>query len=67
MNVSFNLGSKEEDERFYKTAAKEGLLCLNGHAKYGGCRASMYNAMPLEGAEALRTFMRKYQDETQKL
>ena len=67
MNVSFNLENREKDDHFYKSALKENMICLNGHAKYGGCRASMYNAMPVEGAEKLRTFMKKYQDENQKL
>eukprot|EP00347_Sterkiella_histriomuscorum_P012186 403369566 len=67
MNVSFHLKSKEEDQRFAKLAKEEGLLWLAGHAKFGGCRASMYNAMPIEGAIKLQQFMKKFQDETERL
>ena len=67
MNVSFKLKTKEDDVKFCQAAKEEGLLWLAGHAKYGGCRASMYNAMPMEGVEKLAQFMKKYQDENEKL
>ncbi len=58
MNVQFKLATKADDDAFVKAAAAAGFIWLNGHAKYGGCRASMYNAMPLEGAEKLAKFMK---------
>jgi len=60
LNCQFRLASKEEDDKFLKAATEEGLLWLNGHPRYGGCRSNMYNAMPMEGAEKLRNFMKKY-------
>ncbi|CDW76040.1 phosphoserine aminotransferase [Stylonychia lemnae] len=67
LNCQFRLKSKEEDDKFLKTAEEAGFLWLNGHIKYGGCRANMYNAMPIEGAEKLRNFMKQYQDEQERL
>jgi phosphoserine aminotransferase len=57
MNVAFRLARPELEGPFLKQAAAQGLCELKGHRSVGGCRASMYNAMPLEGARALHDFM----------
>ena len=48
------------EDKFIKQAIEEGLLELKGHKSVGGCRASLYNAMPLEGVETLIRFMKKF-------
>ncbi len=60
MNVTFNLGNAELDDEFVKQASKRGLSTLKGHRATGGIRASIYNAMPREGVEALCTFMKEF-------
>ena len=57
MNVTFRLPTPELEQEFLKQAAEQGLCALKGHRSVGGCRASIYNAMPPEGVEALRDFM----------
>ncbi|MDX1565642.1 MAG: 3-phosphoserine/phosphohydroxythreonine transaminase, partial [Phycisphaeraceae bacterium] len=57
MNVVFRLPSEDLEARFVAEAAEAGMNGLKGHRSVGGCRASIYNAMPIEGAEALRQFM----------
>lgn len=57
MNVSFNLPSPELENQFIAEAADEGLHGLKGHRSIGGCRASIYNAFPIEGVEKLAHFM----------
>ncbi|MHC4994899.1 MAG: 3-phosphoserine/phosphohydroxythreonine transaminase [Planctomycetota bacterium] len=57
MNVVFRLPSEDLEARFVKEAAAQGLSGLKGHRSVGGCRASIYNAMPMEGAKALADFM----------
>ena len=57
MNVPFTLPRPELDAIFIDEAARAGLLNLKGHRVVGGMRASLYNAMPPEGVEALVTFM----------
>ncbi len=57
MNVTFRLPNAALEEQFFKEAKEHGLAELKGHRSVGGCRASIYNAMPLEGVEALRDFM----------
>jgi phosphoserine aminotransferase len=57
MNVVFRTPSDELDASFLKGAADEGLVNLKGHRSVGGIRASIYNAMPDEGVEALVTYM----------
>jgi len=52
---------KEIDTRFVKEAAAEGLVNLAGHRLVGGMRASMYNAMPIEGTKALIAFIEKFE------
>ena len=63
MNVPFVTGDKELDARFVKEAEAAGFVNLKGHRTVGGMRASIYNAMPLEGVEALVAFMKKFEDE----
>jgi phosphoserine aminotransferase len=57
MNVTFGLPDGTLDAAFLSGAAANGLLELKGHRSVGGIRASIYNAMPLEGVRALRAFM----------
>jgi phosphoserine aminotransferase len=61
MNVTFLLPSEELTGQFVKKAAKEGLYALTGYRSVGGIRASIYNAMPVEGAEALAAFMKEFE------
>ncbi len=61
MNVTFHLPSDELLQRFLQEANTAGLTALAGHRDVGGARASMYNAMPLEGAQALAAFMREFE------
>ena len=61
MNVTFSTGDKALDEDFVKGAAGRGLINLKGHKAAGGIRASMYNAMPLEGAVALVEYMKEFE------
>ena len=63
MNVPFVTGSADLDAAFVKAAAEAGLVNLKGHRSVGGMRASIYNAMPLEGVKALVEFMRKFEEE----
>ena len=63
MNVPFVTGDKELDAKFVKEAEAAGLVNLKGHRTVGGMRASIYNAMPLEGVEALVAFMKKSEEE----
>lgn len=63
MNVPFVTGDKEMDAKFVKAAKEAGLENLKGHRTVGGMRASIYNAMPVEGVEALVAFMRKFEEE----
>jgi len=61
MNVTFTLGRPELDAAFLAEAAAAGLHGLKGHRVLGGMRASLYNAMPLAGVEALIAFMREFE------
>lgn len=63
MNVPFVTGDKEMDAKFVAEAAKAGLVNLKGHRTVGGMRASIYNAMPKAGVEALVAFMKKFEEE----
>ena len=63
MNVPFVTPSAELDAKFVKEAAAEGLVSLKGHRLVGGMRASIYNAMPIEGVEKLVAFMKKFEAE----
>lgn len=57
MNVCFRLPNEELEKKFIAEALEKGMSGLKGHRSVGGCRASMYNAMPVEGAETLASFM----------
>ncbi len=60
MNVTWTLPTPELEKRFVAEAAAEGMIELKGHRSVGGIRASIYNAMPLEGAEMLARFMEAF-------
>ena len=60
MNVSFRTQSEELDGKFVREAAEAGFVNLKGHRKTGGMRASVYNAMPVEGVEKLCDFIRAF-------
>ena len=63
MNVTFRLPSEELEEKFINDAKKVGFIGLKGHRSVGGCRASIYNAMGLDGVLALTQFMEKFAKE----
>ncbi len=63
MNVPFVTGSEELDAKFIKEASAAGFVNLKGHRSVGGMRASIYNAMPLEGVEKLVAFMKAFEEE----
>jgi phosphoserine aminotransferase len=60
MNVTYRLPSEELTDEFVKTAAKNGMVALKGYRTVGGIRASIYNAMPVEGCQALASFMKDF-------
>jgi phosphoserine aminotransferase len=62
MNVPFVTGSEDLDAEFVKQAAERGFVNLKGHRTVGGMRASIYNAMPVEGVEKLVEFMREFEE-----
>ena len=66
MNVTFKTGDEELDKKFAKEAGAVGIKNIKGHRSVGGMRASIYNAMPIEGVEALVAFMKKFADENRK-
>ncbi|MFV0517526.1 MAG: 3-phosphoserine/phosphohydroxythreonine transaminase [Aminipila sp.] len=66
MNVVFVTGNGELDKKFIAEAKAEGLVNLGGHRSIGGMRASIYNAMPVEGVDKLIEFMRKFEEENVK-
>ena len=61
MNVTFRLPSEELEKAFVQQATKNGMGGLKGHRSVGGCRASIYNAMPMEGVKALVDFMKEFE------
>jgi phosphoserine aminotransferase len=64
VNITFRVKKDEDlEKKFLSEAEKEGLIQLKGHRSVGGCRASIYNAMPKEGVEALVSFMKKFREE----
>ena len=63
MNIPFVTGDDELDKKFVKEAADAGFVNLKGHRSVGGMRASIYNAMPLEGVQKLVDFMKKFEAE----
>ena len=62
MNVTFTTPSPELDAKFVKEAAAAGFVNLKGHRTVGGMRASIYNAMPIEGVEKLVAFMKAFEE-----
>ncbi len=63
MNVPFVTGDADLDAKFVKEAKEHGLINLKGHRSVGGMRASIYNAMPIEGVQALVDFMKQFEAE----
>ncbi len=63
MNIPFVTGDAELDAKFVAEAKKAGFVNLKGHRSVGGMRASVYNAMPVEGARKLVEFMKKFEEE----
>ncbi len=61
MNIPFVTGNEELDKAFVKQAEKAGFVNLKGHRTVGGMRASIYNAMPIEGVEKLVAFMKQFE------
>jgi phosphoserine aminotransferase len=61
MNVPFFLRDESRNNAFLEGAQARGLLQLKGHKSVGGMRASIYNAMPLEGVQALVSYMRDFE------
>lgn len=61
MNVTFRLPNETLEKKFLSEAEKAGFMHLEGHRSVGGCRASIYNAMPIAGVQALREFMIDFQ------
>jgi len=61
MNVPFTLADPELDKTFLSEAADAGLSSLKGHRSVGGMRASIYNAMPEAGIDALISFMQEFE------
>lgn len=65
MNITFRVADEELEKQFLVEAKAAGFVGLNGHRSVGGCRASTYNAVPLEACEALRDFMVDFQQKHQ--
>ena len=63
MNVPFVIGDDELEKKFIAEAEANGFVNLKGHRTVGGMRASIYNAMPIEGVEKLVEFMAKFEEE----
>ena len=61
MNVPFTLKDANLDDEFLKGASKRGMVQLKGHRSVGGMRASLYNAMPIEGVHALVAYLREFE------
>jgi len=61
MNVTFRTGDEAKDEEFCKGATARGLTNVKGHRKVGGMRASIYNAMPVEGVAKLVDYMKEFE------
>ncbi|MCL1796559.1 MAG: aminotransferase class V-fold PLP-dependent enzyme, partial [Clostridia bacterium] len=61
MNITFKTADEAVDDAFVKEAATNGLVNLKGHRVVGGMRASIYNAMPVEGVQALIRFMKAFE------
>ena len=63
MNVPFVTGDTDLDTKFVAAAKEAGFINIKGHRTVGGMRASIYNAMPIEGVEKLVAFMKKFEEE----
>jgi phosphoserine aminotransferase len=63
MNITFRLPSEELENLFVSEAKKNGMIGLKGHRDVGGCRASCYNALPLNAAHTLAEFMKNFQQQ----
>jgi phosphoserine aminotransferase len=63
MNITFNLPNEELEKKFLEQAKQTGFVGLAGHRSVGGCRASAYNAVPVESCQALKDLMLKFQRE----
>jgi phosphoserine aminotransferase len=63
MNVTFRITPEALEAKFIKEAEERGMIGLKGHRSVGGCRASIYNAMPLPGVQELVRFMEKFEKE----
>jgi phosphoserine aminotransferase len=61
MNVTWRMEDEELENRFAKEAKAQGMIGLKGHRSVGGMRASLYNALPVESAQALAEFMAEFQ------
>ena len=61
MNVTFHLLDRSLTDLFLQESRDRGLLALKGHRSVGGIRASIYNAMPIEGVKALVEFMKEFE------
>jgi len=61
MNVTFRLPSEDLEKKFIAESLEAGMIGLKGHRSVGGCRASIYNAVPIEAVEALVSFMNKFE------
>jgi len=61
MNIPFIASAEELNKKFLKEAELEGFVNLKGHRSVGGMRASIYNAMPVEGVQKLVSFIRKFE------
>ena len=60
MNITYRLPSEELTDEFIKGAAKQNMVGMKGYRTVGGIRASVYNAMPVEGCQALAQYMRDF-------
>ena len=65
MNITFNLATPEMEKDFLEKGKAAGFVGIGGHRSVGGCRASTYNAVPMEACEALAAFMKQYQQDNQ--
>jgi len=61
MNIPFLLPDEKLNKKFIVEASENGMVSLAGHRSVGGMRASIYNAMPIEGVQKLVDFMKKYE------
>ena len=65
MNITFNLATPELEAKCVEEAKKKDLIGLKGHRDVGGMRASIYNAMSIEGVQALADFLEDFQEKNQ--